>query len=447
MRRRTAIAVAVVACLATAATLGAIAAHRHAVRRPAGVARPVPAAAPGILSYHKPALASSSRDDKDCAGCAPSRAVDLDPATRWASVPDGGPAWLSVDLGAPSTVDRVVLQWGSDYASGYELQVSPDGHGWSTVFRQTRGTGLLESLPVRGSGRYVRLYATRSATGAGGYSLWEFQVYGTGGAPLPPPARPRAPEQPLVLVWSDEFNGSAGSPPDPAKWRPDVGNGAHDELEYYTDNRNAYQDGSGDLVLEARREATPGSTCARDPVSGSDTCQYTSARLNTYGRFSFTYGRAEARIKVSGTPGLWPAFWLLGEDLYTGAEPWPNCGEIDVMEHLGRAPDWVSATIHAPAYYAAGGITARDRSAADFAAAFHLYAVDWTPQDMTFSVDGRPFFTVRKDAVERTRGPWVYDHPFVLLLDNAVGGSFPGPPGPQTALPQRMLVDYVRVYQ
>src|SRR5205823_537327 len=159
-------------------------------------------------------------------------------------------------------------------------------------------------------------------------------------------------------VWSDEFSGPAGSPPDPTRWRPVSGRGFTGELEYLTDNRNAWQDGDGHLVLELRREVTEGSTCPTDPVSGSTTCQYTSARLDTFGRFGFTYGRVEARIKVSGTAGLWPAFWLLGENLETGTAPWPNCGEIDVMEHVGRTPHQISSTLHAPAYFSANGIGA-----------------------------------------------------------------------------------------
>ncbi|NED87736.1 licheninase, partial [Streptomyces sp. SID11233] len=125
-----------------------------------------------------------------------------------------------------------------------------------------------------------------------GYSLWEFQVWGTGGAPTTPPPLPADPDY-SKLVFNDDFDGPAGRAPDASKWVPETGPGPNNELEYYTDNKNAALDGAGNLVLEARKEETPGSACPRDPLTGSGTCQYTSARLNTYGKFKFTYGRVE----------------------------------------------------------------------------------------------------------------------------------------------------------
>ena len=130
----------------------------------------------------------------------------------------------------------------------------------------------------------------------------------------------------------------------------------NNELQYYTNNNNARHDGNGNLVLQARREVTPGSACPVDPVSGSGTCQYTSARLNTYGKFNFTYGRVEARIKVSSTQGLWPAFWMLGADFFDKRTPWPTCGEIDIMEHVGREPNRLYSTLHAPGVLRCGRV-------------------------------------------------------------------------------------------
>jgi beta-glucanase (GH16 family) len=421
------------------------------VRAGVGVARsPETVGAGGggvLLSYRKPTDASSFRDDASCRRCQPAQAVDDDPGTRWATgQPASTPGWLTVDLGASAVIRQVTLQWGRDYAKTYEIQISPDGTHWSRAYRTTAGAGLLETVPLRMEGRYVRLYATEGAT-PDGYSLWEFKVYGSGGAPIAPPAGPSVPKDPLQLIWHDEFDGPAGTPPDAKRWHPDVGPGVTGELQYYTDNRNAFDDGHGNLVLEARHEVVPNTTCPADPLSGSTTCQYTSGRINTYGSFSFTYGRVEARIKVSGTHGLWPAFWLLGENLYTGAAPWPNCGEIDVMEHVGRSPNQVSATLHAPAYFSKNGIGHPYQLATDFSAGFHTYAVDWRPDRVTFSVDGDAFFTVTKESVEKTRGPWVFDHPFVLVLNNAIGGPFPGQPDATTQLPQQMLVDYVRVFR
>ncbi|MEV6924606.1 discoidin domain-containing protein [Dactylosporangium sp. NPDC051485] len=381
--------------------------------------RASPATRETLLSYRKPVTASSHGKKT-----APANAVDNLAGTQWATANQaGGPSWLAVDLGAPARVSRVSLQWGEAHPAAYDIQLSGDGGTWRTVYHTDAGKGLREDLAVAGSARYVRLSSDQPEI-----SLWELSVYGTGGAPLaPPPVDPT--HDPRQLVWSDEFDGPAGAPPDPDKWTPDTGPGVTGELQYYTDNRNAFQDGQGHLSLEARREVVPGTTCPLDPMSKSTTCQYTSARLNTSGHFSFQYGRAEARIKVSGTQGLWPAFWLLGADLYTGAAGWPECGEIDVMEHVGRQPDRISSTLHGPGYRGGAGIGAPYvRPGTDFAADYHVYAADWRPDRITFSVDGQEFFTVRKDDTERGRGPWPYDHPFVLLINNAVGGPRPRPP-------------------
>lgn len=192
------------------------------------------------------------------------------------------------------------------------------------------------------------MFGTERAT-AYGYSLWEFQVYGTGGAPIPAPQLPADPANPPRLVWSDEFDGAAGGRPDPAKWRADPGTGQNAELQYYTDHRNAALDGAGHLVMEARKEATPGQGCPPDLLTGSTTCQYTSARMNTGATFQFTYGRVEARVKVPKGNGLWPAFWMMGGDFLTG-RPWPYNGEIDIMEILGKDVKTAYSTVHAPAY-------------------------------------------------------------------------------------------------
>jgi beta-glucanase (GH16 family) len=403
------------------------------------------------LSYQRPAVASSSQDDGNCGGCVPAKVDDQDPATRWATSSTTGwtdPGWIYLDLGATAQIHRVVLQWDPAYASAYRLQVSNDAATWTDIYSTTTGKGFKETLTgLNGSGRYLRMYGTARGT-AYGYSLWEFQVYGTGGAPTPPPALPPNPSFPGHLVWSDEFNGANGTAPDASKWTTDPGPGVNNELEYYTSgNKNLYQDGTGNLVIDARKEVTAGSSCPRDPLSGSTTCQYTSGRINTSDHFDFTYGHAEARIKVTGTQGLWPAFWMLGANFKTGT-PWPASGEIDVMEHVGKVADSVYSTLHAPAYNGAGGYGSPYTVAgSDFASAFHTYGVDWDSAHMTFYVDGNAFFTVDRDVLETTRGPWVYDHPFYLILNNAVGGDWPGAPDATSVFPQRMLVDYVRVYQ
>jgi beta-glucanase (GH16 family) len=408
-------------------------------------------AADVLLSYNKPAVASTSQHDGACWQCTPARAFDLDPASRWATSATNGwvdPGWIQVDLGATAQIHKVVLQWDPAFAKAYQIQVSDDAKNWKPIYETAGSPGFKETLTVNGTGRYVRMYGTQRSNGYG-YSLWEFQVYGTGGAPTTPPPRPPDPANPPQLAWSDEFNGAAGATPDPAKWKAETGPGVNNELQYYTDNKNARQDGQGNLVMEARKEATPGSACPPDPLSGSTTCQYTSSRLNTHGKYSFTYGKVEARVKVSGTKGLWPAFWLLGADFFDAGRPWPYTGEIDIMEHVGKEPNRVYSTIHAPAYFGGGGFGSayNHPTGGDFSAGFHVYAVDWNSRGMSFTVDGKVIHTVDRDALEKTRGPWVFDHPFFIILNNAVGGDWPGPPDASTVLPQKMLVDYVRVYK
>ncbi|MCG5218619.1 discoidin domain-containing protein [Streptosporangium soli] len=403
-----------------------------------------------LLSYGKPGVASTSQHDANCWECTPARAFDRDPASRWATATDSGwvdPGWIYVDLGATAQIKQVVLQWDPAYARSFQIQVSNDAANWTPIYQTTTGTGFKQTLTVSGSGRYVRMYGTQRATPYG-YSLWEFQVYGTGGAPITPPPLPPDPAQPPRLVWSDEFNTAAGTKPDPAKWTADPGTGPNNELEYYTNHDNASMDGTGNLVLEARKQATPGSSCPTDPMTGSGTCQYTSARMNTGTKFTFTYGRVEARVKVPKGNGLWPAFWMMGADFLTG-RPWPYNGEIDILEVLGKDVKTAYSTVHAPAYNGGGGVGSSYTlpGGADFSADFHVWAAEWNSKGIVYSLDGRTVFTIDKAQVEATRGPWIFDHPFYIILNLAVGGDWPGPPDASTPFPARMLVDYVRVYQ
>ncbi|MET8141181.1 discoidin domain-containing protein [Sphaerisporangium sp. NPDC005288] len=422
-----------------------------AVQTGSGTTTPTPTPTPTpsdpggdrLLSYGRPGVASTTQDDVNCGGCVASRAFDRDPATRWATSSTTGwvdPGWIYVDLGATAQIHKVILQWDPAYARAFQIQTSPDAVTWTPIYTTTTGTGFKQTLTVNGTGRYVRMYGTQRAT-AYGYSLWEFQVWGTGGAPITPPPLPSDPRNPPQLVWSDEFNGAAGSRPDPAKWTTDTGTGPNNELEYYTNN-NASMDGAGSLVMEARKEVTAGSSCP------GGTCQYTSHRMNTGGKFTFTYGRVEARIKVPKGNGLWPAFWMMGADFLTG-RPWPYNGEVDIMEVLGKDTKTAYSTLHAPAYNGGGGYGSPYTLAggADFSDDFHVWAANWDSKGIVFTLDGRTVFTADKATVEATRGPWVYDHPFYIILNLAVGGDWPGPPDATTGFPKRMLVDYVRVYQ
>ena len=242
------------------------------------------------------------------------------------------------------------------------------------------------------------------------------------------------------LVWSDEFNGPDGSPVDPSKWVFETGgNGwGNHELEYYTERpANALQRG-GNLVI----------TVSREKYSGADgvSRDYTSARLKTEGKFWEKYGRFEARIKIPEGQGIWPAFWMLGADI--GKLGWPSCGEIDIMENIGKEPRVIHGTIHGPGYSGDNGIGSPFSlpDHARFADDFHIYAVEWQPKAIRFYVDDHLYAT-RTPAEIPQGAKWVYNHPFFVLLNVAVGGDWPGTPDSTTPFPQSMLVDYVRVYK
>jgi beta-glucanase (GH16 family) len=242
-----------------------------------------------------------------------------------------------------------------------------------------------------------------------------------------------------TLAWSDEFEGPNGSPVDSRKWSFDVGGSGwgNNELETYTSRvTNAHLEG-GSLVIKALKET----------FTGSDnlTRNYTSARLLTKNKFTQAYGRFEARIKIPYGQGVWPAFWMLGDNI--DSAHWPNCGEIDIMENIGKEPSIVHGTFHGPGYSGGNGVSAAYTlpSARKFSDDFHTFAVEWEPNVMRFYVDGLLYKT-RTPADLPAGTSWVYDHPFFIILNVAVGGGWPGNPDATTVFPQQMLVDYVRVY-
>jgi beta-glucanase (GH16 family) len=239
------------------------------------------------------------------------------------------------------------------------------------------------------------------------------------------------------LTWADEFNSPNGTPPNPAKWNIVTGGKGfgNNERETYTANPiNAHQQ-NGNLVITARKE----------DVTGPDGVprHYTSARLNTQNHFTQEYGRFEARIQLPTGKGIWPAFWLLGDDHETNQ--WPNCGEIDILETIG-APDTMHSTLHGPGYSGDKGISQKfPLPTGESVTAFHVYAVEWTPDDIKFFFDDH-LIAHRTPADLPPNTKWAYDHPFYILLNLAVGGNWPGNPDDTTVFPQQMLVDYVRVY-
>ena len=241
------------------------------------------------------------------------------------------------------------------------------------------------------------------------------------------------------LTWQDEFNAPAGTPVDQSKWRFDIGGHGwgNNERQYYTNSTsNAVHDGQGNLVITARRENPANYQCHYGR------CEYTSARLLTSATFSQAYGRFEARIKIPRGQGIWPAFWMLGNNF--GSVGWPASGEIDIMENIGREPNTVHGTIHGPGYSGGGGIGGSRTIGQPLADTFHTYRVDWEPNIIRWYLDGQEFFRVDPGRLGGNR--WVFDHPFFMILNVAVGGEWPGYPDGSTQFPQQMLVDYVRVY-
>lgn len=244
-----------------------------------------------------------------------------------------------------------------------------------------------------------------------------------------------------TLVWSDEFTGPSGSPADPAVWGPMTGGKGwgNQELECYTDSRdNSALDGNGFLVISARE--AKGHACA----DGS-TNDYTSARLSTQGRKTFEHGTLSVRAKMPTGDGAWPAFWALGQNHDTAG--WPASGEIDVTEVVGKEKNVTHGTLHGPT---ADGkpfsVTGKYAAPSDLSSDFHVYSATWSATSVAFAIDDVVFNTVTKADVEKS-GRWVFDQPFYLLLDVAVGGNFPGDPSASSVWPQQMVIDWVRVYQ
>jgi beta-glucanase (GH16 family) len=267
-------------------------------------------------------------------------------------------------------------------------------------------------------------------------SLGGLSLFSLGGE-----AQKQKPREGYALIWSDEFNGKNGSLPDPSKWTYDIGGsgwGNH-ELEYYTNRRENARVENGNLVITAQQE----------PYNGPNGAEfdYTSARLKTQGLLSLAYGRFEARIKLPAGQGLWPAFWMLGDNF--GSAGWPKCGEIDIMENVGKEPGINHGSLHGPS---STGTTSDLTATITLPAGqklsdgFHVYAIEWEPDAIRFYLDANLYATFSA-AQWPPGGTWVFDHRFFLILNVAVGGDWPGSPDDTTEFPQTMLVDYVRVYK
>lgn len=246
--------------------------------------------------------------------------------------------------------------------------------------------------------------------------------------PTPSPT----PEPAQAPIWADEFTGPAGAAPSAQKWNHDTGGDGwgNDEWQFYTaSTRNAALDGAGHLIISARRPDRPAGFCAYGP------CDITSARLQTDGLFAATYGRVEARLQAPAGRGLWSAFWMVSAD---------DTAELDIMEQNGREPQVVSGTAHIYKYTPASGLSSEFQLPPSApATSFHVYAIDWSPEQIVWSVDGQAYHTVRRADTAH----WAFNQPFYLLLNLAVGSADPGYPDTSTPFPAHLVVDYVRVYR
>ncbi|MFO7723611.1 MAG: glycoside hydrolase family 16 protein [Bacteroidales bacterium] len=239
-------------------------------------------------------------------------------------------------------------------------------------------------------------------------------------------------ERDWQLTWSDEFDGATGVLPDSSKWTFDLGTGdggwGNQELQVYTNSPdNVSLDGDGNLEITAIRAGNG----------------FTSARIKTKGLFEQKYGRFEARLKTPYGPGLWPAFWMLGSNIDTVA--WPECGEIDIMELRGQEPHIIHGSLHGPGYSGWNPVTKTFALMDDrFDVKYHIFAIEWDEDKIDYFVDDFLYQRIERTDVS---GEWVYDQPFFLILNVAVGGNYVGFPTDQTPFPQKMIIDYVRVYK
>lgn len=239
------------------------------------------------------------------------------------------------------------------------------------------------------------------------------------------------------LVFEDNFDKDGEL--NTEVWNYDIGDGSaegipgwgNNELQFYTDRTENVSVENGYLLITARQESFNGAS-------------YTSARIQTKNKFQQKYGRFEARMRLPYGQGMWPAFWLLGED--SDGSIWPQIGEIDIMEYRGQNPTEVLSTLHGPGYSGGESISksyflTNDR----FDTGFHIFGVEWGPDYVNFYVDDVLY---NRFTPEDVPGEWVFnDRPFYIIMNLAVGGSFVGNPNAETEFPQTMLVDYVRVYQ
>ena len=255
-----------------------------------------------------------------------------------------------------------------------------------------------------------------------------------------------------TLVWADEFD-TTGKP-DPSKWRAEIGFFRNNEKQYYTDSLKNLRVENGVLILEAHKEKIANKDYKSDKfknkswlkyIPKTDTAQYTSASISTKGLAAWTYGKIEVKAKLPRGVGLWPAIWMLGENQKEVG--WPECGEIDIMEHVGHQKDSIFGTIHTKTYNHMLGTQRGKKIYIDKPYdSFHVFSIEWTPEKMDFLLDGIVYNHIVNE--HKTTHEWPFDQKFYLKLNVAIGGGLGGKKGiDDTVFPQQMVIDYVRVYQ
>ncbi len=307
--------------------------------------------------------------------------------------------------------------------------------------QNTQRSGTEREL-FRKKGNYNSMHLTQHLLGS---SLIFAGLLGLTALAAGAPPAPAMPPPGYTLAWGDEFSQPVGTPPDKAHWSYETGDNGwgNNEMEnYVSDVEHAHV-----VADPAANDGRALQILATYNGQGLSHGNFQSARLVTKGKVTPQYGYIEARIQMPAGQGLWPAFWMLGTNIGDPGVGWPDCGEIDIMESKGSKPGWNASSLHGPGYSGGTPLTGAFNLPADreFHQAYHTFGLLWKPDFIQFSVDGQPFETrTPADVPGKT---WAYNHPFFLLLNVAVGGNFTGSPDATTQFPQKMLVDYVRVYR